>query len=161
MALLKKITKVYDVIETKFRFGFFSKLLNVNFIGKGHRIETGVRIIGRSANSISINANFYCNVNCHFYGEIIIGEDVMIGPQTIIWSRNHNFEKGKIFKNIGHSNKKIVIGNNVWIGANVVILPGVVIPNNTVVAAGSVVTKKFVDEYTLIAGNPAKVLKEI
>jgi acetyltransferase-like isoleucine patch superfamily enzyme len=161
VVLLKKLAKISHFIRNKLKYGFLSKLSNIKFMGENHKIESGVRIIGRTFNSITIDGDFYCNANCHFYGDIDIGKHVMIGPKTIIWSRNHNFEKGMIYKHIGHNNNKIVIGNNVWIGASVILLPGVIIPNNTVIAAGSVVTKAFSAENTVIGGNPARVLKEI
>ena len=60
-----------------------------------------------------------------------------------------------------HIKKPVKIGNNVWIGANVVILPGVEIGDNTVIGAGSIVTKSFKEGNCIIAGNPAKIIKKL
>ncbi|PKI08357.1 transacetylase [Shewanella sp. 11B5] len=158
MVLLKKL---FEFLKNKFLYGFFVKLVNVNFLDENASIETGTRIIGRNSSSIVIGYNFYCNCYCHIFGDVVIGNDVMIGPKTIIWSRNHKFHRGEIFNTTGHENKDIYIGNNVWIGAGCIILPGARIPDNCVVAAGSIVTKAFYDEHVVLAGNPAKEIKRI
>lgn len=159
--MLKKIIKFCFFMKNKFKFGFFTKIVNVSFSNSVRKVEPGTRIIGKYKGAITIGDNFYCNSNCHIFGEVLIGDDVMIGPQTIIWSRNHNFTSGSVFNQIGHTDKKITISNNVWIGSNVVILPGVSIGDNTVIAASSVVTKSFNMTNVVIGGNPAKVIKEI
>jgi acetyltransferase-like isoleucine patch superfamily enzyme len=91
---------------------------------------------------------------------VIIGNDVLVGPNVIINSGNHNFsDRNKLIQEQGHTSKKILIGNDVWIGANAVILPGVKIGDGAVVAAGAIVTKD-VEEYTVVAGIPAKKMKD-
>lgn len=107
---------------------------------------------------IIIGNNFYMNAGCHILGEITIGDDVMIGPKTVIWGRNHGILKGSPMKEQPHDKSSIIIGNDVWIGANTTILKGVNIGNGAVVGAGSVVTKD-IPEYAIVVGNPAKILK--
>lgn len=94
-------------------------------------------------------------------GNITIGDNSMVGMNVVIISSNHNYNnitrpyyKGKEF------DEDIVIGKNVWIGANSVILLGVTIGNNSVVAAGSVV-KEDVPDNVIVAGSPAKIKKTI
>lgn len=78
----------------------------------------------------------------------------MFAPGVKIISANHDFlERTKFIKT-----SPIVIGNNVWLSANVIILPGVRIGNNCIVGAGSVVTKSFEEDNLIIAGNPAKII---
>ncbi len=93
-------------------------------------------------------------------GGVTIGDRTLIGYRTQILSSNHRIPegRGKIFT-AGHDGKPIVIGNDVWIGANCLILPGITIGEGAVVAGGSVVTKD-VAPFNIVAGNPARVLKE-
>lgn len=93
-------------------------------------------------------------------GGVEIGDRVLIGYNTCILSTNHNIPKarGRIFF-AGHSKSKISIHNDVWIGANCTILPGVTIGEGSVIAAGSVVTKD-VPQYAVVAGVPAKIIRE-
>ncbi|WP_428193450.1 acyltransferase [Aliivibrio sifiae] len=99
--------------------------------------------------------------NCFLCGEVVIGNNVMIGPNVSIPGANHNYEKKGIpYKDQGLDVKGTLIGNNVWIGANSVILDGVKIGDNSVIGAGSVVTKD-VPENMIYAGVPAKKIKAI
>jgi len=128
---------------------------NVEFKGKA-KIEPYCRLSGDP--KIIIGDNFYINANCHLLGEIKIGNDVMIGPQTIIWGRDHGMKKNELMRLQPHVKKPIVIEDDVWIGANVTILKGVKISKGAVVGAGSVVIKD-VPEYAVVVGNPAKVVR--
>lgn len=125
-------------------------------VGKNAKIETGCRLIG--APKINIGNNFYANGHCHLLGEIDIGNDVLLGPKVIIWSRDHKFSKSQLIRTQGHLNEKVYIGDDVWIGAGAIILKGVRISDGAVVAAGSVVTKN-VEPYSVVAGNPARYIK--
>ena len=91
--------------------------------------------------------------------EVYIGNNVMIGPNTLITTVGHPLSpKGR--RQYHAFAQPVRIGNDVWIGGNVTILPGVTIGNNVVVAAGAVVTKDVPDN-TLVGGVPARKLKEI
>jgi acetyltransferase-like isoleucine patch superfamily enzyme len=127
----------------------------VDFLGKA-TIEPYCRLNGDP--KIIIGNNFYMNAGCHILGEIIFGDDVLIGPKTVIWGRDHGIAKNELIRKQNHNKKKIIVGNDVWIGANVTILKGVSIGNGAVIGAGSVVTKD-VPEYAIAAGNPARVVK--
>lgn len=89
-----------------------------------------------------------------------IGDNVMIGPFLLCYTSNHAFKDVNVpMIDQGFSEKKgIRIENDVWIGARVIILPGVTIGIGSVVGAGAVVTKD-VPPYAIVAGNPAKVVK--
>jgi acetyltransferase-like isoleucine patch superfamily enzyme len=132
-----------------------SFVANVNFKGKAV-IEPFCRISGTP--SISIGNNFYLNCGGHFLGEITIGDNVMIGPKTVIWGRDHGTEYGTPMNQQLHMNEPVSIGDDVWIGANVTILKGVTVGCGVVVGAGSVVVKDIPD-YAIVVGNPARVVK--
>lgn len=120
-------------------------------------MECGVRFLG--VPHAEIGDNFYANAYCHLLGEIYIGDNVMIGPQTVMWGRDHGMAlSAEPMNRQEYVNRPIIIGNNVWIGAHCTILKGVVIHDGAVVAAGSVVTKD-VPANAVVAGVPAKAIK--
>ena len=93
------------------------------------------------------------------YGGVTIGDNVMTAPGVKIWSVNHNFEdKNVLIANQGVKEAEVIIGNDVWISSNAFILPGVVLPDGVVVSAGSVVGIKAYSSYSILAGNPARVI---
>lgn len=93
-------------------------------------------------------------------GPVNIGNDVRLAQNVVLSGLNHNYEEiDSPIHEQGVSTKPIIIEDESWIGANTVILPGVTIGRHSIVAAGSVVTKD-IPKYTLVAGNPAKVLKQ-
>lgn len=98
----------------------------------------------------------FCYVNV-CYGNIIIGDDVAIGPGTKIIAYSNYYQFGEKVTQEKIS-KDIIIGNNVFIGANCIILPGTIIHENVIIGAGSVV-KGEIDENSIYAGLPAKKLK--
>lgn len=90
----------------------------------------------------------------------MIGNNVMMGEQCFIYTVNHAYDRLDIpmIKQGVSECEPVMIGNDVWIGSRVTILPGVKIGNGVVIGAGSVVTKD-VPDYAVIGGNPAKVIK--
>lgn len=93
-------------------------------------------------------------------GPVTIGDYVHIGQHVLISGLNHSYDRVDLkISEQGITVKQVTIDSNVWIGANVVILPGVTIGEHSVVGAGSVVTKD-VAPFTVVAGNPAKCVKK-
>lgn len=115
--------------------------------------------------TVSVNDNVYFGPNCivqSVHGEIIIGNHVMFGPGVNIHGGNHIFSEignymDSLSKKLG-TDMPIIIKDDVWIGANAIILSGVTIGEGAIVGAGSVVTKN-VEPYTIVVGNPAKKIK--
>lgn len=94
-------------------------------------------------------------------GPVSIGDHVNLAQGITVTALNHNFQKrDQLISQQGISTKKVTIENDVWIGANAVILPGVTIGKHSVVAAGAIVTKD-VPPYSLVGGVPAKILKQL
>lgn len=91
---------------------------------------------------------------------VTIGKYVMMGPEVIILTRNHEFsDTSTPMQKQGYQiEKPVTIGDDVWIGARAIILPGVHIGNGVIIGAGAVVTKD-VPDYAIVGGNPARVLK--
>lgn len=104
---------------------------------------------------------FYANFNLTIIddGEVHIGDRTMIGPNVTICTTGHPVNP-MYRKMAAHYSLPIHIGKNVWIGSNSVILPGVVIGDNTVIGAGSIVTRN-IPENVVAVGNPCKILRSI
>jgi acetyltransferase-like isoleucine patch superfamily enzyme len=152
--ILEDNTYINAISEEGIKFGDNVSIgRNSIIIGSAIIAEKGVGI--RIGNDTGINAGAYLGGQ----GGIEIGNNVIVGPGVKIFSENHNFSEANILiKNQGVNREKVIIGNNCWIGAGVIILAGVTIGEGCVVAAGSVVTKSFPSN-VIIAGIPGKVLK--
>ena len=125
-------------------------------IGQYSKIEKNVTL----SELTKIGERCYIGVNAIFYGKVTIGNDVMMGPECNIYTRNHKYSDIDLPMNKqGYSDmEEVIIENNVWIGARVTILPGVTIGTGAIVGAGAVVTKD-VPPYAIVGGNPAKIIK--
>lgn len=107
---------------------------------------------------VGIMSNPGSQNGCYIQGNggVFIGDYVLFANNIGVISGNHS-----IFERQKHECKEVRIGDNSWIGMNSIILPGVILGPCTIVGAGSVVTKSFPEGYCIIAGNPAKVIKNI
>ena len=111
--------------------------------------------------NIEIGENFYANHNLTILdcNKVKFGDNVFIAPNCSFYTAGHPLDVETRNKGLEYA-KPIEVGNNVWIGGNVVILPGVKIGDNAVIGAGSVVTKN-IPSNVLAVGNPCKVIREI
>ena len=125
--------------------------------------KCGAKIRVKSGAEIALNAivgnNSELGSNCIIQSNVIIGDNVIMGPDVKIYSRNHKFDRLDVpIQKQGKEKLVTEIGNDVWLGANVIITAGNKIGNHTIIAAGSVVTKN-VPDYAIVGGVPAKILK--
>lgn len=142
------------------------------FLGKYLRRFCGKLILNKCGRQVNIEKGSYFNsecelgdysgigINCILDGKVIIGNHVMMGPYCLIYTRNHSFNDTSITmdKQGFQEVKPVVIGDDVWLGGRCIILPGRHIGNGAIIGAGSVVTQD-VEEYSIVAGNPAKKVK--
>lgn len=132
---------------------FFGSAGELPWVGPGFQCDCG--------KNIHVGKHFIANFNVTILdiAPVYIGDHCMIGPNTLICTVNHPLSPMKRRNHIGIA-KPIHIGDDVWIGGNCTILPGVTIGNNVVVAAGAVVTKDIPDN-CVVGGVPASVIKNI
>lgn len=91
------------------------------------------------------------------FAKITIGKGTYIGPNVGIITMNHDVSSPTVYQEA----KEVSLGANCWIGMNSVILPGVILGDHTVVGAGAIVTKSFPQGHVVVAGNPAKTIREL
>lgn len=147
----KVLGKLWKILRSWSAKGF------IRFCGKNVNIEHGALI----SSKLSIGDNSGIGVDCVCSRELTIGKDVMMGPECVIISRNHEFSAIDVPMRLQgyQASPPLEIGNDVWIGRRVMIMPGCMkIGNGVIIGAGAVVTKDIPD-YAIVGGVPAKVLK--
>ncbi|MEZ5070255.1 MAG: acyltransferase [Bacteroidales bacterium] len=156
--------------------------LNPFFIkrGKGSRIRRRTRIdilpgkylklgqystiedfttINNGVGTVRIGHHTRVGIGSVIIGPVSIGNNVRLAQHVVLSGLNHNYEDVQVpISEQGVQTSDIYIGDGTWIGANAIVLPGIFIGKHCVVAAGSVVTKD-IPSYTVVAGNPARVMK--
>ena len=128
-------------------------------VGKNVFIEPD--FICELGSNITIGDNGFINFGCIIFdmGEVTIGDNAMFGPRVGIYTTNHAFDAEERIANVVVS-KPIHIGNRVWLSADVKIVQGVTIGDNSIIGAGSVVTKD-IPPNVIAAGNPCRVIRKI
>lgn len=141
---------------SRFRTFLASKIfknvgINVK-INKGVDFGSGINILIGDYSSL--------NRGCWISNDTVIGRNVMMGPNIAVISGTHNFQLTNISmrEQGAPSRKKVIIGDDVWIGTQSIILPGIKVGSHSIIGAGSVVTKD-VPEWAIVGGNPAKIIK--
>jgi len=144
-------------VLTNWIFGLLSRKSSPGFSLHFTSQVTAAEKINYSADQLTLSS-FACSGHCYFQANngIHFGKNCLIAPGVKIISSNHGltgrkFERGS----------PIQIGNDVWIGAGAIMLPGSVVGDRCVAGAGSVVTRAFPDEGLVIAGNPAEIIKRL
>ena len=135
----------------------------VAIMKKGRNVRIHPTASLRSGENISLGENSHINQYCCIWAspnsKITLGDNLLMGPGVRIFSSNHGTKAGEIMNRQEWIEKDITVGNDVWIGANSVIVQGVTIGDGSIIAAGAVVTKD-VPSNAIAGGIPAKVIKE-
>jgi acetyltransferase-like isoleucine patch superfamily enzyme len=130
------------------------------FIVGDYAVIEDFSVINNGMGDVKIGKRSFVGLHNTIIGPVEIGDNVITAQQVVISGLNHGYENIDIpIKAQPCEAKKITIGDDCWIGANAVITAGVTIGKHVVVAAGSIVTKP-VPDYSVVAGNPARVLKQ-
>jgi len=161
-----------------------AKLNNLSPIDSEQRNELFTSLLGKIGDNVWIETPFFCDYGEHIYIDegtfinvnaifldnniINIGKNGLIGPGVQLLTASHPLSAGeRLITSNGNLktsyktfSKPIQIGDNVWIGGNTVVLPGITIGNNVTIGAGSVVTKNIPDNM-LAFGNPCKIIRQI
>jgi acetyltransferase-like isoleucine patch superfamily enzyme len=139
-------------LRSKFMQRFFQH------VGANTVIQSGLRVTNPERIWIGANCNFAQGVFITGGGGVKIGDWVGFGPDVKVWSVNHRFEDPNTpWLLQGWEMKEVVIEDDVWLGANVFVMPGVTIGKGAIVSACAVVGRT-VPAYSLVAGNPARVV---
>ena len=160
---LERLDVLYDFNNTRpSQLELRDNLLHKMFasIGSNCYIEPPLHANWAGAN-VYMGNNVYANFNLTLVDDakITIGDNVMFGPNVVLATGSHPILPELRLKGL-QFNKEIHIGSNCWLGAGVIVLPGVNIGDNTVIGAGSVVTKDIPSDVVAV-GNPCKVLRKI
>lgn len=112
-------------------------------------------------NHIHVGKNFFANYNCTLLdvGKITFGDNCLLAPNVSIYTAGHPIHPDSR-NSLYEYGIDVTIGDNVWLGGNVIVCPGVTIGSNCVIGAGSVVTRDIPD-WSLAAGNPCRVIRKI
>ena len=140
--------------QTAFR-RFCGKLM-LSHCGRGVNIEHNAQF----SSKVSLGDRSGIGVGAKIYGSCVIGNDVMMGENCTVITRNHRYDRTDIpMMDQGFAQEETVyIGNDVWLGDRVTVLPGVRIGNGCIIGAGAVVTRDIPD-YAIAVGVPARVIK--
>jgi len=127
--------------------------------GSGVRIASGARF--GSGAQLEIGNNSRLSRGSWMFGEIVIGNNVLMAPEVTILASNHTFDSydQPILTQGQQASEAVVIGDDVWIGTRAIILPGVKVGNHAIIGAGAVVTRS-VGDWAIVAGNPAQLIRD-
>lgn len=125
-------------------------------LGRNVNIERGADF----DSCLVIGDNSSLGIDAEVHGPVTIGRDVMMAPECVILTQNHRHDRTDIpmIQQGNEEPRPVTIGDDVWIGRRVIVLPGVTIGGGSIISAGAVVTKD-VEPYTIVGGVPAKIIK--
>lgn len=148
----------YGLVFNKLRIWYVSTVLGIMKSNNNNYFENKVYI----GNATQLKIGYHCHINENvFIQGATIGNFVMIAPGVSILNSTHNYDKTDIPIILQGETKNLnpIIGDDVWIGRNAIILPGIIIHQGSIVGAGAVVTKN-VEAYSIVGGIPARLIKK-
>ncbi len=163
----RKLLKEYNHLDSEL-IKERDRILTELFNHKGSGVWIEIPFFCDYGENISIGENTFVNTNCMFLdnNKITIGKNGLIAPYVQIYTTNHPLKASERIIDYGNDSryrtfaKPVTIGDNVWIGGNSVIFPGVTIGDNVTIGAGSVVTKSISDN-VLAFGNPCEIRRKL
>ena len=152
-----KLSSKFNRLKSHIRGFYYSKIFKS--CGK-KRPFINRQVVFSCPQNIECGSNVIINPQCYFAakGGIILGDDVVLSAGAKILSSSLKVENGIILRR--HVHKAVKLGNRVWIGAGAMVCPGVTIGENSIIAAGAVVTRD-IPAYCIAAGVPAKVVRHL
>lgn len=160
-ALYKLVKNLFEIPPYNFRIVgnlriFFARLY-IDKCGKGVVVERGASF----SRKLKLGDNSGVGKNAWIRGHVTIGNNVLMAPNVVILTQNHIFDRVDIpiIQQGTTEEKPVIIGDDCWICQNVIILPGVKVGKGSILAAGAVVTKDVVP-YSIMGGNPARLIKQ-
>jgi len=167
---LKKILRNFYRYAYFLMLYFFYKKIEIStFVSPLASVREHFRVsLGRN---VVINRNViiwatlttgsHCQINpgTAIYGNVVLGNDVLIGPNVMIAGGSHGYSNINLpIRKQNDLSKGIIIGNDVWIGANAVLIDGITVGSHSIIGAGAVVLSSF-PPYSVVAGNPGKLIR--
>lgn len=143
-----KFLKLYWHVKTILVMFFYKMIYRNKLKFSKISVRSGLKILIDSKGSLKIGKGCFFNHNCslNVMGKLVIGENCLFGENIKIYDHDHKFQENKeLIKKQGYKIKDIKIGNNCWIGSNVIILKGVKIGDHAVIGAGTIVTKDIAE----------------
>lgn len=124
------------------------------------RLRSGAHIRVRKNSMLKIGRNVSVNHNCMIvcHEKIVIGDDVQFSPNVYIYDHDHDYKAAGGVKSMKYKSSPVLIGNNVWIGANTVILRGSKIGDNVVIAAGSIVNGEIASDSLFVQKRESTII---
>ncbi len=167
MLFISKIKRIINRLKQKYKMFCFNQY-NKSIASCFKNCGDGLKVFGRlciySGNKITIGENCKINEGVYLNGRsgITIGDDVTLSPFCKIISTGYDIEQWvNNGQRVHFENKPITIASHCWIGAGAIVLPGVSITGEyVVIGAGAVVTSSITNSRVLVAGNPARIVKE-
>jgi acetyltransferase-like isoleucine patch superfamily enzyme len=127
--------------------------------GKNLQVMAGCRFRSIENLAVGDNVNIGFDNFLQAIGGLTMGDNVSTAPGVKIWTTNHNIDDPDIpMRDQGQTNKPVVIGDDVFIASNAFIMPGTTLPRGCIVSAGAVVSGKTYRPFSILAGNPARVI---
>lgn len=156
----KKLFKAYNKTDDE-EIDLRNKIMKQLFKNVGENVWIELDFRCEFGKNITIGDNVYINFGCIILdcSEVTIGSNTLLGPNIGLYAANHSTDATERI-NGGCYGKPIHIGNNVWLGGDVKVLQGVTIEDNTIIGAGSIVTKD-IPTNVIAVGNPCKVIRKI
>ena len=146
-SIIRKFTRMDVHPFNKFHLGDYSTVEDFTVINNG-------------VGDVLIGSRTRIGIGCTLIGPVSVGNDVGVAQGVVLSGLNHNYEDiSKPISKQGVTTAPIIIEDEVWLGANSVIIAGITVGRHSIVAAGSVVTKN-IPPYSLVFGNPARVIRQ-